>query len=143
RAIAIDTTCVDMTERKQIEQEWARKALHDSLTDLPNRTLFMDRLEHSLRRARRRRRHDFAVLFLDVDHFKKLNDRFGHLAGDELLKSIGQRLVACLRPDDTVARLGGDEFIILLDDIPNRKEALDVAKRIGKEFRTPFSVGGR
>jgi diguanylate cyclase (GGDEF)-like protein len=119
-------------------------ALHDALTGLPNRTLFIDRLEQALRRARRGGPHaNAAVLFLDLDRFKVVNDSLGHHAGDELLQSVALRLDAALRPGDTVARMGGDEFTVLLEDVADAREATVVAERVLATLGEPFPVAGR
>jgi diguanylate cyclase (GGDEF)-like protein len=129
------------TDRKQID-ELSRQAFHDSLTDLPNRSLFADRLSHALARTRRGNRA-VAVLLLDLDGFKEINDSYGHEAGDKVLIAVAQRLRGCLRPGDTVARLGGDEFTILLEDIASVSEATRVAERIESSLQTPFVVEGQ
>ncbi len=117
------------------------QAFHDPLTSLPNRPLFEDRLQHALVRAKRSQ-DGIAVLFLDLDNFKLINDSFGHKAGDQLLIAVGQRLEACLRNDDTLARLGGDEFTILLENILSMEEATAIAKRIAEQLEAPFSLEG-
>ena len=118
------------------------QAFHDPLTDLPNRALFVDRLEQGMRRARRSRTQ-LAVLFLDVDRFKIVNDSLGHAAGDELLREVGARLLTSIRPGDTAARFGGDEFAILLEDVDSREDAEHIAMRILLALRTPLPVAGR
>ena len=118
------------------------QAFHDPLTDLPNRALFLDRLELGLSRVRRSK-SKLAVLFLDIDRFKIVNDSLGHAAGDELLQEIALRLVASIRPGDTAARFGGDEFAILLEDVDGREGAEHVALRILGALRAPLSVAGR
>ncbi|MFH1022715.1 MAG: EAL domain-containing protein [Planctomycetota bacterium] len=133
----------DITDRKRVEEELARQAFYDSLTKLPNRALFLDRLTHTVKRARRRGKHLFAVLFMDLDRFKDINDSLGHSVGDQLLIAIAQRLDGCLRPGDTIARLGGDEFVILLEDIEDIPEATQVADRILRELAFPFSLVGQ
>jgi diguanylate cyclase (GGDEF)-like protein/PAS domain S-box-containing protein len=132
----------DITARKQAEARILHDALHDPLTGLPNRTLYLDRLGQALARRRRREQYHFAVLFLDLDRFKLVNDSLGHLAGDALLVGLARRLAACLRHQDTVARLGGDEFAILLDDIDDTREATRVVERIQEELRNPFVLDG-
>ena len=129
----------DVTQRRRLEEQLAHQALHDSLTDLANQSLFRDRLEHALLR---RGRGTIAVLFLDLDNFKTVNDSLGHLAGDLLLVGAAERLQACLRSSDTAARLGGDEFAVLLEDVESEADALATAERILRSFSQPFSVDG-
>ncbi len=148
----------DITERKRAEEMLAHNAFHDGLTNLPNRALFLDRLQQALTLSKRHANYKFAVLLIDVDEFKIINDSLGHTVGDELLIQIGQRLKDSVRradtvsrprasgapdrlaDDDTLARLGGDEFTILLDDIRDPIEAVRVAERIQAELATPFIV---
>ncbi|MFY9573211.1 MAG: EAL domain-containing protein [Blastocatellia bacterium] len=132
----------DITDRKRAEQQLVHDAFHDALTGLPNRAWFMEQLEISLDRMRCQKDHLFAVLFLDLDRFKLINDSIGHMVGDQLLIGIANRLRHCLRPGDKVARLGGDEFTILLDGIRNAAEAVEVAERIQKHLSQPFNLGG-
>ena len=138
----IVATFRDVTERKAIESQLAQMALHDALSGLPNRALFLNRLEHALVRADQGS-PPFAVLFLDLDDFKVVNDSLGHGAGDALLIAVGQRLRQCIRPSDTVARLGGDEFTVLLEGLTAPTEALATADRIGSALREPFVIEGR
>ena len=131
----------DITERKQMAQELAHHALHDSLTGLPNRTLLTDRLVHGL--AGTRRRHaQLGVIFLDLDHFKVVNDSLGHSAGDALLQEVAARITAAIRPSDTVARFGGDEFVIVCDDA-QIVETEQIAGRVLAAMGQPFTAGGR
>jgi diguanylate cyclase (GGDEF)-like protein/PAS domain S-box-containing protein len=132
-------TVHDVTERKALEEQLEHQALHDPLTNLANRTLFLDRLEHALAQATRRE-GNVAVMFMDLDDFKVINDSLGHEAGDQLLREIAGRLQACLRPGDTIARLGGDEFGMLLEDIRNVNEATQIAERIAEELRAPIDL---
>lgn len=132
----------DVTERKAFEDQLARQAFFDPLTGLPNRVLFMYSIEHAMAGARRNKL-GVAVMFLDLDGFKWVNDSLGHLVGDQLLIAFGQRLKSCVRPGDTVARLGGDEVTVLLEDIPHVGEAERVARRILERLRTPFHFEGR
>ena len=124
------------------EKQLTHDALHDELTELPNRALFTDRLSQSIEHAKRRQNYLFAVLFLDFDRFKNVNDFFGHPVGDELLVALSRRLAACIRSADTLARLGGDEFAILLDDIEDVRDSARVADRIREELTEPFKVNG-
>ena len=133
----------DVSDRKRAEDRLLHDALHDALTSLPNRTLFMDRLAHCIDRRTRLASYRCAVLFLDLDRFKMVNDSLGHAAGDQLLIQASDRLKGCLRPSDTLARLGGDEFAILLDDVKDASNAVRVAKRIQTELEVPFSLDGR
>jgi len=132
----------DITARKRAESQLLYDAFHDALTGLPNRALFMDRLQHIIDSARRRPDFLFAVLFLDMDRFKVINDSLGHLAGDQLLIAVGKKVSGCLRPGDTVARLGGDEFAILLENISEVGDAVDVAERIRMELARPIMLAG-
>ena len=129
-------------ERKRIEVELAHRALHDPLTGLPNRALFVDRLGVALDRSRRTN-GTVAVMFLDVDNFKRVNDRFGHAAGDRLLAGLAGRLQKLLRPMDTVARFGGDEFTLLFEDLATEREVVLIADRVSRAASSPIRVGGR
>jgi diguanylate cyclase (GGDEF)-like protein len=129
----------DVSERKVLEGELRRQASQDSLTGLANRGLFADRVAHAL--ARRQRRGTAAVLFLDLDDFKIVNDSLGHAAGDLLLAGVAERLLLCVRPEDTVARFGGDEFAVLLEET-DEAEAVRVASRIGEHLGRPFPLVG-
>ena len=131
----------DVTERRRAEEQRRQAALHDDLTQLPNRTLFIDRLGHALDRARRRN-DPFALLLLDLDRFKTVNDSLGHVAGDRLLAASARRLCDCVRPGDTVARLGGDEFTILLEEIAGPGDPVRVAERVQYELAAPFDLDG-
>jgi diguanylate cyclase (GGDEF)-like protein/PAS domain S-box-containing protein len=133
----------DITDRKEAEAQLRQSALFDALTGLPNRSLFTDRLELALKRARRQPELHVAVLFIDLDHFKVVNDSLGHSSGDQLLVAASRRLEGCLRPGDTVARLGGDEFTILLEDNAGLNAATHVAERIQRALATPFMVNDR
>jgi diguanylate cyclase (GGDEF)-like protein/PAS domain S-box-containing protein len=123
----------DIRERKQAEERLMHNAFYDSLTGLPNRAFFKGVLRNSIEHLQRRKDYAFAVLFLDLDHFKVINDSLGHMAGDELLRIVAQRLQGCVRGGDTVARLGGDEFTVLLDDIDSFATVLTIAERIQAE----------
>jgi diguanylate cyclase (GGDEF)-like protein/PAS domain S-box-containing protein len=129
---------VDATERKRAESELKRTAFHDALTGLPNRTLFLDNLLRLNTIAKRHGHHPFALLFLDLDRFKVINDSLGHMAGDKLLIEMAQRIVECTRDGDTVARLGGDEFAILVEQIRGPEDAIRVAERILERFADPL-----
>ena len=142
KALHFNNQIVDITERKQMERQLFHDALHDSLTGLPNRALFTDRLEHELIRAKNQPDYLFAVLFLDLDRFKVVNDSVGHLIGDKLLVEIARRLETCVNPTDTVARLGGDEFTILLENIPEINTATKVAETIYQALTIPFNLEG-
>ncbi len=133
----------DISARKESEAQLLHDALHDALTDLPNRALFMDRLGQAIARGRRNPEQQFGVLFLDLDRFKIVNDSLGHAIGDKLLVEMAKRLSASIRPADTVARLGGDEFVILLDEIRDAGDAMHFANRVQKALQAPFEVEGR
>jgi diguanylate cyclase (GGDEF)-like protein/PAS domain S-box-containing protein len=132
----------DVTERKSLEERLRHQAFHDSLTVLPNRARLQERLEQALGRARRTGT-SVALLFLDLDDFKTVNDTLGHSAGDEVLVEVAERLRRCLRQQDTAARLGGDEFAILLEDVNHVSDAIIVADRIFEEMKEPFNVDER
>jgi diguanylate cyclase (GGDEF)-like protein/PAS domain S-box-containing protein len=133
----------DITDRKLAEQQLHHDAFHDALTGLPNRALFMDHLKLAIARSRRSLTTKFAVLYLDLDRFKVINDSLGHTIGDQLLVGIADRLKKHLRPGDTVARLGGDEFTVLVEDIEDESESVQVAERVQKELSIPFTLSGR
>jgi len=132
-----------MIERHQAEEKLRHNAFYDPVTDLPNRTLLLDRLDRCLQRRLRHPEYRFAVLFLDLDRFKNVNDSLGHGAGDAMLVAVGQRLQTCVRPGDTVARLGGDEFAILLDTINGPEDAGVISERIHTALSQPFVIQGR
>ena len=133
----------DVTERRRIQDDLAHAALHDDLTGLANRTLFTALLERSLARARRTQSYVCAVVFVDIDHFKLVNDSLGHLVGDKFLVSLAKRFLQHLRPGDILARLGGDEFAVLLDDIPDSGTATTIADRLHTALLEPFDLEGR
>jgi diguanylate cyclase (GGDEF)-like protein/PAS domain S-box-containing protein len=132
----------DITERKKIESELSYEARHDSLTNLPNRSAFLERVEQALKQSQKNPNYLFAVLFIDLDRFKIVNDSLGHLIGDELLITVAQILTSCCRANDFVARLGGDEFTILLDAIKTIEEGNSIAERIQTKLNTPFYLKG-
>ncbi len=132
----------DITLRKRAEEQLLRDAFHDSLTGLPNRALLMDRLEQAWKRAVRNSDDIFAVIFLDLDSFKVINDSLGHNIGDELLILVSRKLKDCVRTEDTVARLGGDEFVVLMEDLNETNSATRTAERIQETLKEPFVIGG-
>lgn len=132
----------DITDRKRAQEQLLHDAFHDPLTGLPNRAWFMDQLRIALSRSRRRSGSKFAVLFLDLDRFKIINDSLGHMYGDQLLVGIARRLRHCLRTEDMIARLGGDEFTVLMNDIRDPEDAIIVAERIQNHLSQKFALGG-
>jgi diguanylate cyclase (GGDEF)-like protein/PAS domain S-box-containing protein len=138
--LRIDCTLSDITDRKRAEDRLMHEALHDQLTGLPNRALIMNRVELALQRLKRQVVDNFALLFIDFDRFKVINDSLGHLVGDHLLIVCAQGLQSCIRPQDTIARLGGDEFVILLDQIDSLAIAIQIAERIQEHFRAAITI---
>jgi diguanylate cyclase (GGDEF)-like protein/PAS domain S-box-containing protein len=132
----------DVTEQKKAEKQLLHNAFHDALTGLPNRALFMDRLENSLAEVKKGDGYSFGVLFLDLDRFKVVNDSLGHQIGDQLLVATARRLESCLRPGDIVARLGGDEFAVILDRVKHVSDAIQAAERIRERLSSPFNLSG-
>ncbi|HUG00225.1 MAG TPA: EAL domain-containing protein [Longimicrobiales bacterium] len=132
----------DITARNAREQRLRHDSLHDPLTGLPNRALFLDRLEQAIKHGRRHEGAEFAVLFLDLDRFKIVNDSLGHLQGDKLLQEVAERLRGVTRDEDTVARLGGDEFAILINDVQDLGDATRVADRVGEVLSAPLTLAG-
>jgi diguanylate cyclase (GGDEF)-like protein/PAS domain S-box-containing protein len=139
---AIANVLAEAMARESAEDQMRHQALHDPLTGLPNRTLLLERVSHWLKRANRSDR-TAAVLFVDVDHFKVVNDALGHELGDELLRLVARRLHGALRPSDTVARVGGDEFVILCEDIASDNEAVALVQRLSGTLEEPFKIAGR
>ena len=129
----------DISQRKTMEKQFHHQLYHDVLTNLPNRSLFQDRLRLALCQARRNRK-SLAVMFLDIDGFKGINDSFGHACGDTLLQTFSVRLKSCLRESDTLARISGDEFTILIPQVTSRKDTKKIAKKIIAEFKVPFKM---
>lgn len=130
----------EVLQRKQAQEQLLHLALHDPLTKLPNRSLFIERLEETILKSKMNPNHGFAVMFLDCDRFKRVNDSLGHNIGDRLLVAVADRLQKCLRSDDTLARLGGDEFAILLDEIDRKEEIIIVAERLNHQLSYPFYI---
>jgi diguanylate cyclase (GGDEF)-like protein/PAS domain S-box-containing protein len=141
KAIRIDGIIRDITDQKRAQDQLVHDALHDSLTGLPNRNLFMDRVEQAVRYGKRHSQYMFAVMFIDLDRFKMVNDMHGHMIGDQFLQAIAKILGSCLRSvGDTVARLGGDEFTILIDDIQEVSEAMMIADRVLSKLLHPINL---
>ncbi len=132
----------DITSRHLAESRLQHIAYHDSLTDLANRACFQERLQAAVDAARADARHRYAVMFLDLDRFKIVNDSLGHVAGNELLREVAQRLVGCVRPNDLVARLGGDEFAVLLEDLQDAEADMRLAERVLQALSRPMSING-
>lgn len=139
-ATRLDSIIYDITERKRTEEKLIHDALHDVLTGLPNRTFFIERLELALGQAKHDANYLFAVLFIDLDRFKIINDSLGHTTGDQLLIKFTQLMQQCLRSTDTIARFGGDEFTILLEDINDINDAIAIAQRIQAELTSPLQL---
>jgi len=132
----------DITLRKQAESQLAHDAYHDTLTQLPNRLLFHDRLQHAIRAAQRRPNFRFAVLFMDIDRFKVINDSLGHPIGDRVILEVAARVGSCIRDNDTLSRLGGDEFTVLIEDIADKEFVTELVERIQTVVGRPFQVDG-
>lgn len=139
---AVVFTLRDVTARLAVERQLRERAFHDELTGLANRALLLDRVGHALARHTRHPDAAVALLFIDLDDFKAVNDGLGHAAGDELLRGVARRVRRCIRPGDTVARLGGDEFAVLIEDLGEREDALETARRLVEVLQLPLSVGG-
>ncbi len=134
-------TVRDISSRVELERQLRHQAFHDGLTGLANRALFRDRLDRAMRARRSPSDHAPAVVFVDLDEFKALNDNFGHAAGDQALRTVAERITGCLRGGDTAARLGGDEFAILLEDIPDDQGLVELVQRVVDAVGTPMSLG--
>jgi diguanylate cyclase (GGDEF)-like protein/PAS domain S-box-containing protein len=141
KLLRIDGIVRDITAQKKAQQQLVHDALHDSLTNLPNRPLFMERVRQAINHSKRNPKYLFAVMFIDLDRFKMINDSLGHIVGDQFLQSIAKLLASCLRGGDTVARLGGDEFTILVNDMKEPNEAMMIAERILNKFLHPIEIG--
>ena len=142
-AVVWDMMVLDVSDRKRAEERLIYNALHDSLTDLPNRQFLMDQLKQILHHAHRTQQYHFAVLFLDLDRFKVVNDSLGHLAGDQLLITVAQALSSAIDPNHLIARLGGDEFVVVIPQAANRRVAIQVADQILEVFRSPLFLDER
>ena len=142
-AAAVSELREQIVERERAEQQLVHETLHDSLTGLPNRTFLYGAIERALSRLQRDPEHRFAVLFLDLDRFKVINDSVGHLSGDQMLKQAGERLAACVRESDVVARLGGDEFALLIEEVNLPEDACHTAQRVIQSLSEPMYIGGK
>ena len=143
RVVEYQSVGRDVTKRRELEERLEHQVLHDHLTGLPNRRLLVDRIEQALVRTGSRGGSRAAVLFMDLDNFKDVNDSLGHEAGDLLLTAVPQRIRTCLGPEDTLARFGGDEFVVLIEDLETPDDAPRVARRIAEAFESPFRLDGR
>jgi diguanylate cyclase (GGDEF)-like protein len=132
----------DIDLRKRMQEDMKRKAMHDQLTGLPNRAMFMESLERAVRKAKRRQGR-FSVLFIDLDHFKQVNDTMGHAAGDRLLQAMAERLASAVRQSDLVARLAGDEFVVLIEDHKGPEEVMIVAQKVVGFLQRPVLLEWR
>jgi diguanylate cyclase (GGDEF)-like protein/PAS domain S-box-containing protein len=141
--IRMDGLVSDITDQKRAQEQLIHDALHDALTNLPNRSLFMDRIEQTLKHSKRQTQYLFAIMFIDLDRFKMINDSLGHAIGDRFLQIISQLLESCLRSQDTVARFGGDEFTVLIDNIQSVDEAIVIADRILNQFLQPIDLANQ
>ncbi|MDF1793353.1 MAG: EAL domain-containing protein [Thalassobaculaceae bacterium] len=142
-AYRIAGSMTDVTDRKRVEEQSIHDALHDNLTGLPNRTLFLERVRQAMARHRRNPSASFAVVYLDLDRFKVVNESLGHVHGDDLIIAAARRLEHNLKFGDTVARLGGDEFAMLLEDVADKNEALSLCDMLQKALATPFTLSGK
>lgn len=140
KVIRLTGVCQDITARKELEDALMHRSVHDSLAGLANRFLLLDRMEHALSRARRQR-HPIAVCFVDLDHFKRVNDESGHETGDEVLRKVASRLSSAVRSPDTVARVGGDEFVVLAEDADGHADAATVGQRLVEATRLVITSG--
>lgn len=140
--VRVVTSSRDITARIWAEEQLVYAAVHDALTGLPNRILFMEKVDRALQQAKQDEDYLFAILFIDLDRFKLVNDSLGHLIGDRLLVAVAQLLAECLRSTDTVARLGGDEFTLLLDELQSVADAIQIAERIQAKLKFPFDLEG-
>ena len=143
KACRIAGSLTDITDRKHFEEKLAHDAFHDALTGLPNRKRLLQRIERSMLRAGRSANNNFAVLFIDLDRFKTINDSLGHQAGDELLLKTADKLLNLIRPSDMVARLGGDEFVVLIENVKEPKRANRIAERILRDLQKPTKINGQ
>lgn len=143
RVIRLVGAQTDISERRRIEEQLSRDAFHDPLTKLPNRMLFSEYCQKAFARYKRDKKAQFAVFFIDIDHFKQINDTLGHAAGDELLITLSERMKHCCREIDTVARFAGDEFVILISDHEGPSDVIQVAERLVKELHNPILLNGQ
>jgi diguanylate cyclase (GGDEF)-like protein/PAS domain S-box-containing protein len=143
KAARVVGSLTDITERKELEKRLRQAALYDSLTGLPNRSLFMDRMEQAFARAERSPEYQFCILFMDLDGFKLVNDTYGHAFGDLLLVTVAERISAHLRGNDTAVRFGGDEFAVLLDSVKSVEHIRTIAKRIQAKLSAPYEIEGQ